>query len=295
MKIRNVDISYSLLFYVLVWVSIFSESLTQTVPSVGQNAKIDDCSFKSYSDINALKDERERIKGLSGKSFSATKDGYKYTVGICKENAFDTSKNAAVIQQKLKPNSIEEDLDSPSHSLGNLSNTHMVLGTDWILLEYRGGETYGSHCNNEQRRSLIMITCDETKDDYNTQLQFLEEEKSKSEQCFYLFELKHKSVCPVYSDGSNLSVGSILVIVFFTVLAVYILVGFLYSRFVLQHKGIEQFPNYEFWKDFGNLQADGCNLVCRSKDRRRIDGIGGLGDDQLDPVEEIRDDNLLPM
>ena len=42
---------------------------------------------------------------------------------------------------------------------------------------------------------------------------------------------------------------------FVSVGSVYLLVGFLYSRFVLGAKGIDQIPNYEFWKDFGNLQA----------------------------------------
>ena len=42
---------------------------------------------------------------------------------------------------------------------------------------------------------------------------------------------------------------------FFCVMSVYLIAGGLYQRFVLGAKGVEQIPNYEFWKDFGNLQA----------------------------------------
>uniref|UniRef100_A0A2C9KE10 MRH domain-containing protein n=1 Tax=Biomphalaria glabrata TaxID=6526 RepID=A0A2C9KE10_BIOGL len=278
-------------FSVLVISALMSKSLAT---STTDDTTIGKCGFKSYLDIKKLKEERERILPLVDKRFTARTSGknesYEYTVGICR-SASDENTDAAVIQRTLNENNIP---NSEFRVTGKLSETHMMLGTDWILLEYQGGEGYGSHCGKEARRSLIMITCDEEADD-SSPMMFLEEENSKSDDCFYLFEIKHKTVCPVPAGGSGLSVGSILVIVFFSVLFVYIVVGFLYQRFVLRSKGIEQFPNYEFWKDFGNLQADGCDLVCRTKDRRRLEGFGGLGDDQLDPTEEIRDENLLPM
>ena len=42
---------------------------------------------------------------------------------------------------------------------------------------------------------------------------------------------------------------------FFSLAIVYFIGGFLYKRFVLGAKGLEQIPNYKFWEDFGNLQA----------------------------------------
>jgi hypothetical protein len=42
---------------------------------------------------------------------------------------------------------------------------------------------------------------------------------------------------------------------FFVVIAVYIVVGLIYKRCVTQAKGLEQIPNYSFWRDFGNLEA----------------------------------------
>ena len=42
---------------------------------------------------------------------------------------------------------------------------------------------------------------------------------------------------------------------FFSLAAVYFVGGFLYKRFAMGAKGLEQIPNYRFWEDFGNLQA----------------------------------------
>lgn len=41
----------------------------------------------------------------------------------------------------------------------------------------------------------------------------------------------------------------------FSLLAVYLVGGFLYQRVIVGAKGVEQFPNYAFWVEFGNLAA----------------------------------------
>lgn len=42
---------------------------------------------------------------------------------------------------------------------------------------------------------------------------------------------------------------------FASVVAVYIIGGFLYQRLVVGAKGMEQFPHITFWQDLGNLVA----------------------------------------
>ena len=37
--------------------------------------------------------------------------------------------------------------------------------------------------------------------------------------------------------------------------SIYVILGFLYQRYVVGAKGMEQIPNYNFWRDFGSLQA----------------------------------------
>ncbi|CAG5123939.1 unnamed protein product [Candidula unifasciata] len=250
------------------------------------------CEFAKYSSESqdSLADAKKRLAPLVGKKFESS-DGvqWKFNVGIC--TGVSDDKGVAIQQLKMdSDNKIVE-----RHNLGSLKDSHILVGTDWIMLEYREGENYGNHCTGEKKRSVVMITCDPNIDDNQAQMVFMKEENTKTEQCYYLFEMKHQAACPTVSGSGSLSVGTILVIVFFSVLGVYLLIGFLYARFVLRAKGIEQIPNYEFWKDFGNLQADGCDFICRTKERRRMDHFGGIGDDQLESAEEIRDDNLLPM
>ncbi|GFO34503.1 cation-dependent mannose-6-phosphate receptor-like [Plakobranchus ocellatus] len=263
------------------------------------NAAEDLCQFTKYKESKSLEASKKRLSPLVGKTFkSRDKNNYEYTVGICANVAklFDDVKleNVAVMQQKLDE---EGKLTQDFHDVGNLKDTHIMTGSDWILLEYKSEEKYQTHCNSEGKRSTIMIACDENVGDSDARMVFIEEENGKHDSCYYLFEMKHKAVCPVPS-AEGLSVGSILVIIFISLTAVYLIVGFLYSRFVLGAKGMEQIPNYEFWKDFGNLQADGCDFLCRTKDRRRSGGFGGIGDDQLDQTDDIgvvHDENLLPM
>lgn len=34
-----------------------------------------------------------------------------------------------------------------------------LLAGDWIMLIYKGGDSYGRHCSGEKRRAVIMISC----------------------------------------------------------------------------------------------------------------------------------------
>ncbi|XP_020625282.1 uncharacterized protein LOC110062679 [Orbicella faveolata] len=61
------------------------------------------------------------------------------------------------------------------------------------------------------------------------------------------------------TGGSGLSTGSVLLIVFFVLLFVYLIAGLLYNKY---RKGVqslpEMVPNYSFWADFPFLVKDGC-------------------------------------
>ncbi|XP_067658543.1 cation-dependent mannose-6-phosphate receptor-like [Haliotis asinina] len=242
------------------------------------------CSFPKYSD--SAKDY-PKLKPFIGKSYTVPDPSgkYVYTVAIC--GAVNGIDNVGAIQVDTK------DSKKPPVILGYYNNADIISGTDWLYLEYLGGHTYNRHCGGEGRRAVIMFTCDESISDLHAQMIILEENNNKSADCYYLFELSHQDICPT-KPSSNLSLGSIFIIVFFSLIAVYLFFGFLYQRFVLGAKGMEQIPNYSFWVDFGNLQADGCNFVCRSGENRGPRTYKGVGDDQLDDVEE-RDDHLLPM
>ncbi|NXX46666.1 MPRD protein, partial [Tricholaema leucomelas] len=175
--------------------------------------------------------------------------------------------------------------------IGRINETQVFNGSDWIMLIYKGGDSYGRHCSGEKRRAVIMISC--KRGVTASSFSIISEEREKEQDCFYLFEMDSNVACP--AEDSRLSVGSILLIIFTSLIAVYIIGGFLYQRLVVGAKGMEQFPHFAFWQDLGNLVADGCDFICRSKPRNAPAAYRGVGDDQLGEESEERDDHLLPM
>ncbi|KAM4702573.1 cation-dependent mannose-6-phosphate receptor [Rhinophrynus dorsalis] len=229
-----------------------------------------------------------RLAPLKNKRFEAkTQEGsdvYTYTFSVCNRVINDsTSTNEGVLQTKS---------DSKQTSvIGRINDTHIINGTDWVMFIYGSGDKYDNHCNNEARKAMVMISCN--KNTLGDGFTVIKEERNKSRECFYLFEMDSSLVCP--PEESKLSAGSILLIVFAVLVAVYIIGGFLYHRFVVGAKGMEQFPNIAFWQELGNLTADGCDFVCRSRPRTADNVYRGVGDDQLGEEPEERDDHLLPM
>ncbi|XP_023597315.1 cation-dependent mannose-6-phosphate receptor isoform X1 [Trichechus manatus latirostris] len=209
-------------------------------------------------------------------------DTYIYMFRVCREAGNHTS--GAGLVQISKSNGKET-------VIGRLNETHIFNGSNWIMLIYKGGDEYDSHCGKEQRRAVVMISCNRhtLADNFNP----VSEERGKVQDCFYLFEMDSSLACS--PEISHLSVGSILLVTFASLVAVYIIGGFLYQRLVVGAKGMEQFPHLAFWQDLGNLVADGCDFVCRSKPRNVPAAYRGVGDDQLGEESEERDDHLLPM
>lgn len=225
----------------------------------------------------------QKLTPLTSLSFQTDvkveESSYTFKFKVCGAAGNDT--NGGLVQ-------IEKDKETV---IGRFTETHVYNGTDWIMLIYKQGDTYHSHCGGEERTAMVMISC--LTGTLGKNFQFMGEERGKEKNCFYLFEMDSSIACP--KEDSHLSLGSVLLIVFFSLVAVYIIVGFLYQRLVVGAKGMEQYPNYSFWKDLGNLTADGCDFVCRSKPQNEPAAYRGVGDDQLGEETEERDDHLLPM
>ncbi|KAL7874322.1 hypothetical protein SRHO_G00052920 [Serrasalmus rhombeus] len=224
------------------------------------------------------------LEPLTNISFKAQNtdgnDSYTYVLQICDDA--DGVKDAGVIQK---------DKSGKTVRIGNYNATEATAGGDWVMLIYRGGEKYDHHCSNEERKAIIIISCNRSV--AVGELSMIQEKKEKSLDCFYLFELDSSVLCAVVQP--KLSTGSILLIIGFSCLAVYLIGGFLYQRLVVGAKGVEQFPNYAFWSEIGNLSADGCDFVCRSRgSREEPPTYRGVAPEPLEEPEE-RDDHLLPM
>ncbi|XP_028665794.1 cation-dependent mannose-6-phosphate receptor [Erpetoichthys calabaricus] len=176
--------------------------------------------------------------------------------------------------------------------VGRYNSTQVIGGSDWIMLIYNEGDKYDHHCDKESRKAIVMISCN--RKTVQSDFTVIVEERNRPHDCFYLFELDSNAACP--AEVHQLSAGSILLIVFSSCLILYIIGGFLYQRLVVGAKGMEQFPNYSFWQDLGNLTADGCDFICRSRTQNAPPTYRGVASEPLGGEEvEERDDHLLPM
>ncbi|XP_028910248.1 cation-dependent mannose-6-phosphate receptor [Ornithorhynchus anatinus] len=227
----------------------------------------------------------EKLAPLYDLSFESSvgqdSEAYTYKFRVCREAGNGTSGAGLVQVDKKQKETV----------VGRINETHIFNGSDWIILSYKGGDMYDRHCGREKRRAIVMISCNRNMLGGN--FVPVSEERGKVNECFYLFEMDSSLACP--PEDTHLSVGSVLLITLASLVAVYIIGGFLYQRLVVGAKGLEQFPHFAFWQDLGNLVADGCDFVCRSKPRSGPATYRGVGDEQLGEEPEERDDHLLPM
>ncbi|XP_078467640.1 cation-dependent mannose-6-phosphate receptor [Lampetra planeri] len=229
-----------------------------------------------------------RLEPLRGttliSSYESDGETYNYTMRVC-DSVAGAPATAGLVQRDTK---------GAQTIIGRTNETHLIGGLDWILLIYKGGEAYDTHCHSEKRKAMVMISCDPYR--LASQLTIVSEEREKDADCFYLFEMSSSVACN--DQGSGLGAGAIIFIVLLVLIAVYLLGGFLYQRFVVGAKGAEQIPNYHFWQNLGNILADGCDFVCRSKPKNQAAAYRGVGtgaDGEGAEEEEERDDHLLPM
>lgn len=238
---------------------------------------------KLFSESKAEQMVLSRLEPLTNKNYTAQskvgEESYTYVFQLCGDA--DGVPSAGVIQKGGK--------ESKPKIIGQYSATQAIGGSDWVMLIYRNGEKYDAHCSGEMRKAIIMISCDKTKDDLKVVL----EDRDKEHDCFYLFELDSSLMCPPVE--SQLSAGSIILIIGFCLLAVYLIGGFLYQRLIVGAKGMEQFPNHAFWVEVGNLIADGCDFVFRSRSRDEAPAYRGVTSEPLEEEQDERDDHLLPM
>lgn len=234
------------------------------------------------NDVNA------RVQKLASRDVYYTQDDdYNYKIAICQKNRADDT----AVQQLGK-----KWKDKKWVTIGRYSSAHVTGGTDWLMIKYLNGDKYHSHCNNVERLAVVLITCDPGVE--KGSIKVIEEYRNSTKddrgnlvplECYYLFELNNDAACTV--KAKHLSPGSILLIILIVLGSAYLLLGFLYQRYVAGAKGLEQIPNYDFWRNCGSLQADGCNFMCRCSEAHptRYKTM----DDAL--ADDDRDDTLLPM
>lgn len=216
----------------------------------------------------------------------ATGESYRYVIGVCVDvGDMEKHRNCGIMQYGK----------NLSHCLGRITSVQTSQTKDkvWKELTYTKGSSYSSHCNLAPRMSRIVFICDPAVNGQG-RIEFLEE-NNQDELCYYMFSLAAKAVC---GYPANLSVGDILLIiaaVFFLVWLLAMAGGLLYNRYVMGAKGWEQVPLVDWYKELGNLEADGCEFVCRTRSSKPIEYKEPSFGADTDEEDDEKDDNLLPM
>ncbi|KAK5862136.1 hypothetical protein PBY51_017564 [Eleginops maclovinus] len=267
----------------LVWTLVVQLALCGSGVYAADGTK----NCKLLTDSPSERKALDRLEPLAHTNFTAlTENGtesYTYVFQLCGDAG--GIQGAGVIQFETKKT------ESKPTVIGMYNATEAIGGSDWVMLIYKDGDSYDGHCSKERRKAMVMISCDRTIS--SDKMKVVLEDRQRKQECFYLFELDSSSVCPPIE--SHLSTGSIILIIGLCLLAVYLLGGFLYQRLIVGAKGMEQFPNYAFWVEVGNMTADGCDFVCRSRNREEAPAYRGVATEPLEEEPEERDDCLLPM
>lgn len=248
-----------------------------------EGASVDEACSKKLTESDPHMSAYVGLKYSTVGEHSSDK-AYNYFVGVCVD-ALDDQPGCAVVQMS----------NDSTHCIGKTSQTQIARTADgaWIELTYTGGDEYGSHCGKTPRTARLAFLCDPFIKGQGD-LDFLEENR-EDVICYYLFSIVSSAVCGVVVQTSAFQIVLIIVASLLGLWLLLMVVGFLYKRFIAGAKGWEQVPFLEGYKKCGNLMADGCDFVCRSRPKPSYSYKDQAFGGEEDSDEEERDDNLLPM
>ncbi|CAF0730628.1 unnamed protein product [Brachionus calyciflorus] len=245
-----------------------------------------------------------KINQLKDKNFQFEDNEHKYFFSICSKAQNANQTNEALVQMNKKTNK--------TFVLGRLDDVDLESATNLIRISYNNGDNYANACNKNERNAVIYLICDRNK--VNPEFRLIEENNNRDNECAYIFELLTPEVCDLNTITTTLSpqqttvttstekissgdkksnklgVVPVILIVLFSLMGVYFIVGTLYMRFVKRASGWEQIPNFGFWSAIGDGSADLCNFLCRCGNRHtEIHTYENINDRLSD------DENLLNM
>ena len=140
-----------------------------------------------------------------------------------------------------------------------------------IVIPYTNLFLQGESCNGTPRKVTFNLKCDSSA---TTPVLVSVDENPT---CQYTAVLKAAAVCQI--AGGGLSIGSIILIVFFPLVFVYFVAGILWNyRKDKESSKLDLIPNISFWRALPGLVKDGCIFVagaCKSCAGRMRGGKGG--------------------
>eukprot|EP00118_Oscarella_pearsei_P021241 m.237662 g.237662 ORF g.237662 m.237662 type:complete len:268 (+) comp40147_c0_seq12:48-851(+) len=259
---RHLSVAFfqSLFYYHLL---VLSRRASAQEGPTGACTKTETCKCKYSNDYTI---DLTPLASELGPRFTNVEGGdYMYDVNLCSEFSLGQCSGVTVCQSSKD--------GIWSYTLGKLSGSYFSTGGSLLYYYFINGE--------DGRSSRILLQCD-TNDDASMYAW------GDSGTLEYDFTLYSKYACalapgedpidPIDPPGgggsSALTVGSILLIVFFCALIAYFVVGTLIMKFGLHAEGKAVVPQVSFWTAIPGLIKDGWLFLWH---KMRGQGEGGAG------------------
>jgi len=244
----------------IIWVLFvfeFPEILAETCE------KIDDCSCrKSNGKVINLREIDGGSKEAAFKNIPTVSppgsSRYIFDWNPCtKISEGDGCKNMLVCQKDKESTS--------TYPCANTVSAFIVNGDGTTTIDY---QQYIESGTGYKRVVKIKLMCDESK--YPGATDGVSEDYQPLDST-YSMTFKSKCACddgcvsnnPSGSGNTGLSTGSILLIVFFVLLFVYLIGGIVIKKYKMGVESMpEMIPNYEFWAGIPSLVKDGIVFTC---------------------------------
>jgi len=153
-----------------------------------------------------------------------------------------------------------------AHATGRLSAQTIAESSNGIEITYKNMQDDfcrdASGVQTIQRTTFINIECDK-KATAGTFISVTEpSQNDPATRCKYYINMKHSAACKGGAGGAGgLSGGSIFLIIFFCLAAVYVIGGIVFNKVRNNAAGTDLIPNYAFWAGLPGLIVDGFKFI----------------------------------
>ncbi|KAL7677022.1 hypothetical protein ACOME3_003271 [Neoechinorhynchus agilis] len=207
------------------------------------------------------------LASIPGRVFkwAPEENGHCYAMGICETIPNVTQAMDAIIRYENKCDSGQATV------YGRLNETSFVKKRNFSVLTYHGGDMCGGNDSTIRRSAQILFMEGQTKDNQYSVTVIDQTNEDCTTPLLIVYVVAKgdgattTTPVPTKSCG-GLSGGSIFSLIFLIIALAYFIGGLCYRRFHLHATGVDQIPNYSFWRRAGALAADGCDFCCRCKD-----------------------------
>ncbi|XP_013380064.1 uncharacterized protein LOC106151379 [Lingula anatina] len=246
------DKKENVLCMMLAWSLVLS--FTFNIAAARDCVKVNDCSCQmddgsGLVDIATLgrTDGKPAFSGLDPNSVKYSYNPcYPFTDGACE--------NVAACQNLQNQNIPIGKQDGSLWNVDPASNELIV--------------TYTQNTTGQEQVTIVTLVCNKTITDTADYIAI----GTVTGNAPYFLSISHKCACPGLCTP-GLSAGTVIIIVFFCVLAVYLIGGVLYTKFVKKSTGMELIPNLDLWKTFFQLIKDGFMFLVGKCKRSQYDKI----------------------